>query len=144
MGYSPFSRVSPLARASSRFNQNQTGSTLLKGTPVKLTSSGIDLIDVSIEADVDALAGVLNENATSGTDGTIVSSGTIENISTAFAVGSVVYISKTGILTNVKPSIGLNGFGMNDAVIKVGMIAKNNTNPANKDLLVNLQVIGIL
>lgn len=145
MTYNPNSRgTAPTAKTTVRFNANQTGNSIPKGTPVKLTSSGIDLVDVSVEADVDAFAGLLSADAANLSNGTIVSSGTIENISTSFAVGSVVYVSKLGILTNVKPSTGVNGFGEGDFVIKVGMIAKNNDNPANKDLLVGIQIMGQL
>jgi hypothetical protein len=125
-------------------NQNQTGNTIPKGTPVMLTSSGMALIDVSQESNVDALAGVVKQDTSDSVVGAIVSSGTIENVSTPFAVGSTVYINKVGLLTNVKPTLGVNGFGEGDFVVKVGMIAPNSTNPANKDLLVGLQVMGVL
>lgn len=143
MSYNPFTRSS-FGQAVDRMNQNQSGSAIPKGTPVMLTSSGMALIDVSQESNVDALAGVVKIDVSNSTTGSIVSSGTIENLVTAFAVGSTVYINKLGLLTNVKPTIGVNGFGEGDFVIKIGMIAPNVTNPSNKDLLVGIQVMGVL
>lgn len=145
MTYNPNSRgTAPTARATARFNQNQTGSLIPKATPVKLTSSGVGLVDVSVEADVDAFAGVLLVDASIGSTGSIINSGTVENVSTSFAVGSIIYVSKVGTLTNVKPSTGVNGFGEGDFVIKIGMIAQNNDNPSGKDLLVGIQIMGQL
>lgn len=143
MSYNPFTR-SPDTQTIGRLNQNQSGSAIPQGTPVMITSSGIALVDVSQESNVDAFAGVLAKDSANGTTGQVVSSGSIPNITTSFAVGSVVYVSKVGILTNVKPSIGVNGFGETDFVIKIGMIAQNNDNSSNKDLLLQIQMIGQL
>jgi hypothetical protein len=143
MSYNPFTRQSN-SGFTGRFNQNQSGSAIPKGTPVKITSSGISLVDVSSETDIDAFGGVLAQDAANSTAGQIVVSGTISTITTSFAVGSVVFISKTGILTNVKPSIGVNGFGEGDFIIKIGMIAVNPDNTSNKDLLVQIQNMGQL
>jgi hypothetical protein len=143
MSYNPFTRQGYQA-ATGRFNQNQSGSALPQGSPVKITSSGISLVDVSQEGDVDAFAGVLANNSANGTTGQVISSGSIPNITTSFAIGSIIYISKTGILTNVKPSVGVNGFGEGDFIIKIGMIAQNIDNPTNKDLLVQIQHMGQL
>lgn len=143
MSYNPFTRQTT-GQSTGRFNQNQSGSSIPAGIPVKITSSGIALVDVSVEADIDAFAGVLKETAANNTSGNIISSGSIEKISTPYAVGSMVYISKTGTLTNIKPSTGVNGFGEGDFVVKIGMIAKNNDNPSDKDLLVGIQIMGQL
>lgn len=143
MSYNPFTRQSN-TQSLGRFNQNQTGMALPKGTPVKITSSGISTIDVSQEADIDALGGVLKEDAPDSSKGNIITSGSVENLSTPFAVGTSVFISKLGTLTNIKPSVGVNGFGEGDFVVLIGMIAVNVDNPGNKDLLVRLQVVGQL
>ena len=145
MTYNPNSRgLAPSAKQVGSLRSNQTGSTIPRGVPVKLTSSGLDLMDVSVETDIDAYAGVLAADTLDLSTGTLVGSGVVENITTAFAVGSIVYINKVGLLTNVKPSIGVNGFGTGDFIVKVGMIAQNNDNPSNKDLLVQTQVMGQL
>lgn len=143
MSYNSFTRQSNQA-ATGRFNSNATGSSIPQGTPVKITSSGLGLVDVSLEADIDAFAGVLKEQANNGIKGTVISSGSIENIATAFAVGSTIYISKLGTLTNAKPTTGINGFGEGDFIVKIGMIAQNTDNPSGKDLLVGLQIMGQL
>ncbi len=143
MSYNPFTKSS-FGQGVGRVNQNQSGISIPKGSPVMLTSSGMALVDVSNEANVDALAGVVKEDVTNSSTGNIVSSGTIENVITSFAIGSTVYINKIGLLTNVKPSLGVNGFGEGDFVVKIGMIAPNGVNPTNKDLLVGIQVMGVL
>lgn len=143
MAYNPFTRQSNQV-STGRFNQNATGSALPQGTPVKATASGLATVDVSVEADVDALMGVLKSASANGTQGQVISSGTIENISTPFPVGSALYISKLGTLTNIKPSIGVNGFAESDWVVFIGKVALNNDNNLNKDLLVLVQVMGQL
>lgn len=143
MAYNPFTRQSPVTN-NNRLNQNATGMAIPQATPVKITSSGLGLIDVSLEADIDAFAGVLKENSPNGQRGQVVSSGSIENISTPFPIGSMVYISKLGTLTNIKPSLGVNGFGEGDFIVKIGMIAQNVDNVLNKDLLVGIQIMGQL
>jgi hypothetical protein len=145
MSYNPNSRgITPQAKQAAALRSNQTGGTLPKGLPVKLTSSGLAMVDVSVEGDIDAFAGVLSADLITASSGAVATSGTIENITTSFAVGSAVYINKLGLLTNVKPSLGVNGFGEGDFVIKIGMIAKNNDNGSLKDLIVQIQMMGQL
>lgn len=143
MSYNPFTRES-IGQSLGRQNVNATGSNIPKGTPVIITSTGLDLVDVSSETSVDAFAGVLSADAINAQNGNVVSSGSIENLVTSFAVGSMIYINKIGVLTSTKPTLGANGFGEGDFVIKIGMIAKNSVNPANKDLLVSIQIMGVL
>jgi hypothetical protein len=123
---------------------NATGSTVPKTTPVKVTISGIGLIDVSQETDIDSLAGLLKENLADASSGDIVTSGIIENISGGYSVGSLLYISKTGGLTSSKPAIGVASFVAGDFVVKVGVVAKNSSNPLNIDLIVRIEVLGQL
>lgn len=145
MTYNPNLRGTvPASKANSRLNENATGSMIPKATPVRVTSTGLAMIDVSLEADIDALAGVLNADAANNTPGNIISSGNIESVSTGFAVGATVYISKVGLLTDVKPSMGVGGFGSGDFIVKIGVIAKNNSNPLVKDLVLGIQVMGQL
>ena len=56
----------------------------------------------------------------------------------------VLYVSKTGGVTNVKPSIGVDGFTAGDVIIRLGVVSKNRDNPSNKDLIVNVAIIGVL
>ena len=52
------------------------------------------------------------------------------------------YIDKTGNLTNIKPSEGVNGFIALDWIVKVGIVVKNNTNPVLKDIKIRLENRG--
>jgi len=48
--YSPFNvGVPAYSRANSKDSSNNTGSTILKATPVRITATGMALIDVSSE-----------------------------------------------------------------------------------------------
>lgn len=145
MSYNPLSIGVPgIARAGSTQQTNATGTLLSKGTPIRLTSSGAALIDVSDETSANSIAGVVRTNLSNGTVGEIITSGTIEDITTSFAVSDVVYVGADGALTNVKPSEGVNDFEQYDWVIRVGVIALNVSNSALKDLLVNIQIVGQL
>ena len=124
---------------------NNTGSTLLKFTPVYIASDGeYKRINVSIEAQALGCVGVVSEDIANGGQGKLAYNGTIENVTTAADFGDVLYVDKTGGITNVRPSIGLGGFVEEDFVVRIGIIAKNPDNPANKDLILNVQVIGQL
>jgi len=136
--------IPPIARSAARSSQNNTGSTIPKGTPVKVTSVGVALVNVSLEADVDAIAGVTRADISNLSQGDVAAAGLIENITTSFSTGDAVYISKTGILTNIKPSIGVNSFVAGDFVVRVGVIATNTGNILQKDLLVSIQLMGQL
>lgn len=118
---------------------NNTGSLISKGTPVRINASGtLELIDVNVEAEVDAVVGITAEDIADSASGYVVFGGRLTEISTAIAVGSAVYISKVGLLTSTKPSIGVNGFVAGDYIVRVGTIIVNKDNPANKDFLINI------
>ncbi len=124
---------------------NTTGSTLLKFTPVYIASDGeYKRINVSIEAQALGCVGVVSEDIGNGGQGKLVYNGTIADVTTAADFGEILYVDKTGGITNVRPSIGLGGFVAGDFVVQIGIIAKNPENPANKDLIMNVQVIGQL
>jgi hypothetical protein len=145
MSYNPNSIGTPaISRAGSNQQNNTTGSTISKGTPIRLTSSGAALIDVSDENSSNSIAGVVRTTMANGTVGEIITSGTIQDVATAFAISDVVYVGADGNLTNIKPSEGSNGFVQYDWVIRVGVIAVNVSNPALQDLLVNIQIVGQL
>lgn len=122
---------------------NNTGGSINLFTPVRINTSGeLSLVDVSSEL-ATASIGVTSESIANTTAGMVVMTGKLENLN-LFNYGDVIYISKAGGLTNVKPSEGVSGFIVGDWVIKVGIIAKNETNPLNKDLYVNIEVVGQL
>jgi hypothetical protein len=125
--------------------QNNTGSTIIKGTPVRVNSSGdIEPIDVSVEDEVLASIGLASEDITTGGTGTVVTAGKIEDVTTTATFDDLIYVSKAGQLTNTKPDIGVDGFVAGDFVIAIGVIIKNDVTPAQKDLVVNIQTIGQL
>jgi hypothetical protein len=94
---------------------NLTGSTLPKGTPVTTDSNGnLSLIDVSNEAQVMAIAGIVFEDIPNNTLGDIIESGLVYQYVTSFVLSDVVYLSKTGGLTNIIPAVGVGGFVRGD------------------------------
>lgn len=124
---------------------NNSGAPLFKGTPIRINTSGdLEMVDPSVEADVDAVVGVMSEEVADGASGGVVFKGRLKDISTAITVGSPVYLSKLGILTSTKPSIGVDGFIAGDFAVRVGTIILNNSDPLKKDLLVDLKVLGEL
>lgn len=145
MTYNPVARGVPaITRAVARIASNNTGNMVTKATPVRLTNTGFASIDVSIEGEANAIAGLTKDNISDASQGEVISSGVLENISTSASIGDIMYVSKVGDLTNVKPSVGVSGFASGDWVIRVGAVAKNNDNPLQKDILVNIQIIGEL
>lgn len=125
--------------------QNASGFTILKAVPVTINaSSQLVLIDVSNQASVEAMVGVTGMDIPNAATGSVIDNGRLENITTGFAVRDVVYVSKTGGLTNVKPDIGVGGFVAGDFVVLVGVIVKNEFNGAQKDIKLMISVVGRL
>lgn len=146
MTYSPnnFSQSAPAAQRTSNLVANNTGSTINQASAVYSDSTGIHLIDPSVEAQAQGIVGVTSTNISTGTNGQIVSNGTILNISTSASIQDVMYVQKNGSLGNTKPSIGVGGFLAGDWIIKVGVITMNTSNALLKDLTVTIQVIAQL
>jgi len=143
MTYRPYSTLTASGISDTR--PNNSGVTMDKGTPVRINTSGeIDFINVSVEDEVANVSGVTSESILNTTSGNFITTGKVTNITTTAVFGDVVYISKTGTLTNVKPSIGVAGFVSGDFIVSVGVIAKNASNPSNKDLVVIIDVVGQL
>lgn len=145
MSYNPNDfGVTPLSRASGPDALNATGSSIPKGVPVRLTFAGMATVDPSVESQVDSIAGITSSAVSDSTTADIISAGLLEDITVSFAVGSAVYLGTDGFLTNVKPAIGSGGFVSGDFVVRMGVITKNVSNPAKKDMLVNIQIVGML
>jgi hypothetical protein len=124
---------------------HESGVNLSKGQVVSFNNIGsLAATNVGNEASALSVIGVCQDNINDGAAGNVISVGRLENLTTSLSVGDLAFLSKTGTLTNTKPSIGVDGFGSGDWVIKVGVIVSNNANPANKDLLVLPQVIAQL
>ena len=145
--YRPYSAIISAAQAAnsnlSSTITNLSGSTIPILTPVSIDSDGyLTTIDVSDEETSISLAGVTKEEIANNSSGSVALAGRIENITTPFAHGDYLYVSKTGELTNIVPELGSNGFVAGDSVIRVGIIVRNSTTPSQKDLLVKMQLVG--
>jgi hypothetical protein len=124
---------------------NSSGSTIFKGTPVcqKITGS-IDFVDVSVESDAFSFIGITGSDISNLLKGPVATNGRVEDVTVTGSFGDSLYISKTGSLTTIKPEIGLGGFLSLDFVLRVGVIAKNETNPLLKDIILDVQRVGQL
>lgn len=124
---------------------NTSGSTLNKTDPIRLDASGeVKKVDPSIEADVLACIGVAKDSVANLATVGIVTSGRLENVTVPGTFGDSLYLSKTGNLTNLKPSIGVDSFVAGDFVLFIGIVIKNQSNPLLSDLMVNLRLVGQL
>jgi hypothetical protein len=148
MSYSPKFRgkeTDALAQNVGDIINNTSGSTILRTVPVRIDGDGnLNTIDVSLEDQALAIAGVMLEDVDDTNKGRLASSGRIVNIITTANNGNILYVSKTGGLTNIKPDIGVGGFVDGDFVIRIGVLFKNSDNPTQQDLLLNIEVIGQL
>lgn len=124
---------------------NGSGATLTALTPVRGDTSGkANTVDVATEAQAFAIVGITKASISNGSDGTIVIGGRLKNITTSAVFGDKLFVSKTGGVTATKPDIGSGGFVAGDFVIEMGVIVRNNTVITNKDLDVNIRVVGQL
>jgi len=149
MSYSPISFASLQGTGSSRQVVtnfvNETGSTLVKGTPVAINSaSHIIPISVSTETIATAMIGLTYADIPNGQSGPVIDSGRLENLSTGFSSGDIVYVSASGGLTNIKPNTGANGFVAGDFVLLIGVVVENEYNPSLLDIQLLLSVVGEL
>ena len=143
MTFRPYNKITTSGVSDER--SNNTGSVINKATPVRINNSGeLDFIDVSIEADIKGSIGIVKSNISNGAKGAIISSGKVEDITTSAGFGDPMYIDKTGEITNIEPDIGVNSFVAGDFVVAVGVIAKNESNPILKDLIVLIDIRGQL
>lgn len=116
---------------------NGTLSTINKGTPVSMNSSGeIEPTDITSETSVDGFIGIAAENIGAGVPGNVAMAGRLENITTSISFGSAVFVDTTGALTSTKPSVGVGGFDVGDFILYVGVVVENSTTPGNKDLVI--------
>jgi hypothetical protein len=124
--------------------ENQSGGNLPKLTPVRIDSNGfLDTVDVAVEADCIGTVGVVTDGIANAAQGSVTVSGIVLNVS-GFNNGDVLYVDKAGNLTATKPSIGVNSFVAGDFVIRIGVVSRDPAVPTQKNLIVNVQVVGQL
>lgn len=150
MTYSPNNFGQPIQFATSQINvvPNNTGSTVAAAVPVKITSTGMNYINNTLRADIEAFIGLTVTSVLNTFNGQVVYSGIIPNINTlypSFAIGDGIWIDSTGeALTNAAPNAGSAGFTAGMYVIKVGTVRANLLNPLNYDLMVQIENRGQL
>lgn len=136
-----------LSNSSTIILSNSSGSTIAALKPVRIDSNG-DLapIDVTVESQAKAIVGITVAPILNAASGSVVISGKIENITGAFAFGDTLYLDKNGNISNITPDIGAGSpaFAPGDFVVKLGVVARNQAVPINKDLILQIQVIGQL
>ena len=98
----------------------------------------------SVEAQVTNILGLVLTDTDTGTQNTVYYAGLITNITTTFALGNVIYLSKYGAMTPYPPDIGVGGFAPGDFVIKLGVITKNSITLGNLDFNLSINLIGQL
>jgi len=124
---------------------NSTGGLLSQLTVVRVLGNGsIGMIDVTDRDQVYSIFGALESNVANGDSVSVISKGRIKNITTSFNTGDVIFLDKSSNLTNITPEIGVNGFVVGDFVVRLGIIVQNEENPSNKDIIIDIQIIGSL
>ena len=101
-------------------------------------------INAKIESQATSIIGVVPNTIPSQTLGDVILKGRIVNIGTSFSVNDVIYLGVSGACTHTPPEIGVGGFEAGDFVVEIGRVSKNADNPTQKDLLVDIKVIGQL
>lgn len=151
MSYRPFSVIiqqsvvaSAAATSGIKFEiYNDSGVAITELQPVTSDGNGrAKAIDVSVESDALKIIGLAGQAIADSDYGYVYSHGKFENITTSYNFGDYVYVSKTGNLTNIAPSEGVDGFVAGDFIIRVGVIVRNRATPSQKDLLINIGIIG--
>lgn len=124
---------------------NNSGSLIEDLIVVRQDSSGnIATVDISQESEVLKIIGVTSESISNGASGSVVFKGRILDVTTSFDLADILYLSDTGTLTTTVPDIGIGTYAAGDFIVRVGQILKNNSNPANKDFFVDLEIVGVL
>jgi len=125
--------------------RQDTGVTIAALTPIGLDSVGkLDTLDVSSEDSSFSVVGIIKEAVDHTNDATVVTKGRIENTGLGFAFREPLFVSKTGVITDTKPSIGVDGFAVGDWVISIGKLIENSITSGQKDLEINIRVVGQL
>lgn len=148
MGYNPNATGSSFkgpSRSIATGYLNATGAFLPLGSVVSSNTSGqIEVIDITDADSVGRLIGVTSVAMPIGASGSVVSAGRVEQVTTTFSVGDILYVNVDGTLTNVRPDYGVGSFAAGCFVIFIGVVVKNEFNSALKDFQINPAVVGQL
>lgn len=80
--------------------RNTTGSTILNGTPVRLTSGGGQTVFIARDTGVGLIVGVATEDIANNATGRVTTFGEVHDLNTAaFSDGASLYSTSTGTLT---------------------------------------------
>lgn len=124
---------------------NNSGATILKAAPVRSAAGeATNSIDLSVESNAISIIGVAAADIIDGASGSIVTSGRVLDITTTAGLDDLLWVSKSGTLTNSPPTVGVNGFAAGDFVVMIGVVVKNQTDAGKKDLIVHRQIVGQL
>ena len=130
---------------------NGLATSVAKATAVYMDVNGeFQPVDVADETAF-SVFGLTDLAVPGDSSGLIVTSGRLQDITTSAPLGSVLYVNSAGgliasseLTLNSAPTVGLDGFVAGNLVIRVGIIGKNIIDGNKKDLLVNIQIMGIL
>jgi hypothetical protein len=146
MTYRPYADISSSGPAGQlAFNMNNTsGGTLAALQPVAVDTSG-NMAPVAVSSDLSLTTlGLLPAAVANGASGSVSVAGVIQAVTTSFSFGDTLYVGHSGLLTNVKPSIGSGGFVAGDWVVMIGTIVQNVAVPSQKDLAIAITKVGTL
>jgi hypothetical protein len=125
---------------------NDSGLDISSLRPVSISASTGNLYPTQIDSESLAMStvGITVDGILSGATGEIATHGRLMGITTSFNYGDILYVDTNGMLTNIKPAVGVNGFLAGDWVVKIGTVCRNTGSVLVKDLLVNVQIVGQL
>jgi hypothetical protein len=115
---------------------NASGSTLLAGTPVRNSLTGLQKIDITNISSEGIIGVVFDTSIINGAAANVLTNGVLEAFTTSFSNGDIIYVDVSGNLTNVRPVVGSGSY-----IIMIGTVKLNITNPTYRDLVVNIKLI---
>jgi hypothetical protein len=124
---------------------NDSGVTITAISPVSLlTSGGVQIANPSDENSVYSLIGIMASTTLYGAEGAVYTSGRLPCGIFAYTLGDSLWLGQGGVLTNVKPSPGVDGFNTGDFVVQMGTVIQNKSNTAAVDILIRISIVGQL
>jgi hypothetical protein len=148
MSYSPSSFNPQTATASALVTDyiNASAVTAIpQGQACSINASGLLVpLDVSSQSSWTAFVGYANQRIPASALGPIIVNGRLQNFTTAYPIGTPLYIGTDGNPTNIIPSVGVNGFVSGDMVIFLGVLVPNEQIPSEIDIALYTQFVAVL